>query len=305
MKIKRLLGGTLIMSSLLLPIGYAASFPTPIAVANNELYEARFETIDFELLGEEQYISVMKGASSSNSVHFSISNLYPGAGFKMKPIIRNYGSEAIKISEIVLEYIGGDEEFFNLLQGYDETGKVLGMGDYNQYLTQQVQGKVLKANETTELALIMELSPTITELKESEMEFRLSIAFEQAEADPTPTPTSTPNSPPESTTTPTSTPTSTPQGTTTPTEVVPEETVPGGTATEVVPEEEVPGGKVVEQPKLEIIPDEQVPAGATEDAHVTKGELPKTGGIGAGIIYAVATGLLGTGIFLCRKKENK
>lgn len=301
MKIKRLLGGTLIMSSLLLPIGYASSFPIPIDVAINERYEVGFETIDFEILGEEQYISVTKGASSSNSVHFSISNLYPGAGFKMKPIIKNYGSEAIKISEIVLEYTDGDQDFFNLLQGYDETGKGLGMGDYNQYLTQQVQGKVLKANETTELALSMELSPTITELKETGMEFRLSVVFEQAEADPTPTPTSTP----ETTPIPSSTPTSTPQRTSTPTQGIPEETVPGGTTTEVVPEEEVPGGKVVEQPKLEIITDEQVPAGATEDAHVTKGELPKTGGIGAGIIYAVATGLLGTGIILCRKKENK
>ncbi len=295
MKIKRLLGGTLIMSSLLLPIGYAASFPTPIDVAINERYEAGFESIDFEILGEEQYISVTKGASSSNSVHFSISNLYPGAGFKMRPIIRNYGSEAIKLSGIVLECTGGDQEFFNLLQGYDETGKVLGMGDYNQYLSQQVQGKVLKANETTELALSMELSPTITELKESEMEFRLNVVFEQAEADPTPTPI--PSSTP--------TPTSTPQATSTPTQVVPEETVPGGTTTEVVSDEEVSGGKVVEQPKVEIISDEQVPAGATEDAHVTKGKLPKTGGIGAGIIYAVATGLLGTGIILWRKKENK
>lgn len=299
MKIKRLLGGTLIMSSLLLPIGYAASFPTPIAIVSNERYEAGFETIDFEILGEEQYISVTKGTSSGNSVQFSISNLYPGAGFKMKPLIRNYGSESIKLSGITLECIGGDQAFFNLLQGYDEAGKALDVGDYNQYLTQQVKGKVLKASETTELVLSMELSSTIIELKETGMEFRLSVAFEQAEVDPTPTPTST--STPETT----PIPSSTPEPTSTPTQVVPEETVPGGTATEVVPEEGVPGGKVIEQPKVEIIPDEQVPAGATEDAHITKGKLPKTGGIGTGIIYAVATGLLGTGIILCRKKENK
>lgn len=302
MKKRRLLGVAFIISSLLLPIGYATSFDMPIAVVSNERYEAGFEKIDFDIVGEEEYIKVEKSQVGSNSVSFSISNIYPGASFTMKPIIKNYGTDTIKLSSLTVGYLGGDENFFSYLKGHDETGKVLDLDAYNEYLTQKVKEVQLQANETTALTLSMGLDSSITNLKNTQSAFKLTVAFEQVEPVPTQTPTPTETPTPPETPTPTETPVptqtpspvETPAPTLVPIEVV-EEPVPGGPASEVITEE----------PSVEAIEEESVPGSKVKEVDLVKGKLPKTGGIGVGLIYIAAAGLLGSGIILCRKKEKK
>lgn len=296
MKKRRLLGVALIISSLLLPIGYATSFDMPIAVANNERYEAGFEKIDFEIVGEEQYIKVEKSQVDSSSVSFSVSNIYPGASFKMMPIIKNYGTETIQLSGLTVGYLDGDETFFGFLKGYDEAGKALALNGYNQYLTKQVKGMQLKPNENVTLMLNMGLDNDITELKNIQSAFYLTVSFDQIEILPTqtPTPVETPTTTetPESTITPT--PIVTPEPTLVPVEIA-EEPVPGAPVI----------GEIIQEPSTENVEEELVPGGMAKEAEPSKGNLPKTGGIGIGIIYIIAIGLMGMGIILCRKKENR
>lgn len=294
MKKRRLLGVALIISSLFFPIGYATSFDIPIAVASNERYEAGFEKIDFDIVGEEQYIKIEKSQMDSSSVSFSVSNLYPGASFKMKPIIKNYGTDPIKLSSLTVAYLDGDKTFFSFLKGYDETGKVLDLDAYNQYLTQKVKEVQLKANETIPLTLSMGLDSSITDFKNTQSAFKLTVTFEQVEPVPTETQTPVPTQTPTPVETSVPTPTITPVPTLVPIEII-EEPVPGGPASEVITEE----------PSVEIIEEEAVPGDKVEEVNLSEGELPKTGGIGGGFIYIASIGLLGTGIILCRKKEKK
>ena len=174
MKKRRLVGVMFIVSSLLLPIGYAASFNMPVVIASGERYEVGFETIDFDISGEEQYIEVQKGTSDRNSVNFSVANIYPGANFRMEPVIKNYGTDAIKINAITVQYTGGDETFFSFLRGNDDQGQSLGVDEYNRYLVEKVKGRELKANESLRLELSMGLAPVITDLKNVDVGLRLT-----------------------------------------------------------------------------------------------------------------------------------
>jgi len=267
MKKNKLLGMVLIISALLLQVGYAQTIAiaSEAGTANVDGYHVQFNEVTYEA---SKYVTVdAVPTNNGRSVAINVSNLYPGANFTLTSNIQNQGTKPIKIIgvKVLPTNMEGKDDF--ILNGYDIANNVVvgGIEGYSTYLTNQYLNQQLLINQIIPLTLKMEMKEVATELQSQSVGFELQVNFEQlAEIGQTG------------------------GGSTTPVYGnIPDEIVPGGKIN--IPDEIIPDGETN-------IPDEIVPGG---------GVLPKTGGVAAIIVYIIGITMLGSGVMLYRKKEKK
>lgn len=293
MKKRRVLGIVLIIFSLLLQVSYAAVYnQDTTSVIGSEEYNMAFEKV--EITTENEYIDVKQVENTATTLAFNISNLYPGASFKITPTIKNFGRKATKIDSIkvvLLEQQDSGKELAELLRGYDDNGNSMDLETYNTYLKEHVQHKVLASGKTQEVTLSLGLNAIEKAMQNLTTSFRVILEFSQDEKD---TPTSRPSNTPSSSST-----------------EIDDKEVPGNPIEEkqgpeapvndeaIIEDEEVPADSIPE-PDVEI-EDEEIPLAPVNTPQ--ENNLPKTGGIAAGIVSVIGIVIFICGIFLCKKKE--
>lgn len=294
MKKNKLLGIVLIISALLLQVGYAQTIAVPSekGTASVDGYHVQFKEVNYEA---SKYVTVTALPSNNgHSVDVNVENLYPGASFTISPSIQNQGTKPVKITEVKVLAVNVQDEKDFILNGYDTENNVVvgGTVGYAEYLTNKYVNQKLLVNETIPLTLKMVMKEEVTEMKNQTVGFKLQVSFEQLVEESSSGGSGTGSS--SSSTNTNIEPQTVPvDKTTIPDEVVPggltdipNERVPGGSTN--VPDEVVPGGKTN-------VPDEKIPGG---------GLLPKTGGTAAIIVYALGIIMLVGGIFIYTKKRK-
>lgn len=289
MKKRRVIGIILIIMSLLLQVSYAAVYnlDTTTMIGSKE-YNMAFEKI--EITTNNQYIDVSQLSGTETALAFSVKNLYPGASFTIKPTVKNWGSKAVKVTDVivVLKNQDSSDELAGLLRGYDANGNSLSLDDYNAYLKQYVQNTILNSGETQNLSLSLGLDHEQQQMQELKTEFSVILKFKQNEEEVVPVPTS--SSSPDS---------SEPSNTLSP--VIEDEEVPGNPTEDeqTIEDEEVPATPVITDPTVEV-EDEEIPLSPVVEKETV---LPKTGGIATPIVFIIGIAILICGVLLARKKE--
>lgn len=301
MRIRKVIGITMLMMSLLLQVTYAAVFNYDSGkVVGAEAYNASFERV--EIATDNDYIEVANTAAndSATELAFSVKNLYPGSNFELKPSLKNYGSKALEIESVEVKGIDTDitsDPLLALLRGYDKNNHPLNLEDYNTYLKNNIEGTVLNVNETQTFNISLGLAPEVTNMQNLNTEFKLIVNFRQPEEDE-PNPSNSPDSSPSPSTKPTRievkvietpTPTITPEPTPT---IIPKPTITPMPTASPTPEREIKETQTTvvrerETGKLQFL------------------SLPKTGGIGAAIVISIGIILAICGAVMCKKKDDE
>ena len=294
MKMKQWLGLCLILSSLLLQVGYATT-----TTMETVRYTDNFSICITDVKVKEQSPQVevnLNQDPEGKVVNIQVNNLYPGAQFRIGSSITNKGSIEGKITAIQLEQVGEvtdtSTRLYKALSGYGDGGEVYyGSEQYEAYLIENYEGKVIKPSESLDLEFGMLLDESLADLQNEQTEFQLTFEFAQdipGEGKPDG---------------------GKPDG------GKPDEGKPdGGKPDENIPDETIPGGPIEEGNLEEIeIPDEAVPEGPAKDPDTKKpqdmpeasspSKLPQTGGVTPFLVYGVGIVMLGSGLILYRKKE--
>lgn len=294
MKMKQWLGLCLILSSLLLQVGYATT-----TTMETVRYTDNFSICITDVKVKEQSPQVevnLNQDPEGKVVNIQVNNLYPGAQFRIGSSITNKGSIDGKITAIQLEQVGkvtdASTRLYKALSGYGAGGEVYyGSEQYEAYLIENYEGKVIKPSESLDLEFGMLLDESLEDLQNEQTEFQLTFEFAQdipGEGKPDG---------------------GKPDG------GKPDEGKPdGGKPDENIPDETIPGGPTEEGNLEEIeIPDEAVPEGPAKDPDTKKpqdtseasspSKLPQTGGVTPFLVYGVGIVMLSSGLILYKKKE--
>lgn len=294
MKKRRIIGILLIIMSLLLQVSYAAVYHfDPGVVVGSQEYNVVIHKVDVQ--SDNEFVEVKNTEATDTTLGFSIKNLYPGASFNIIPTIKNYGSQAVKITSakvMVSEAGNANTELVSLLRGKDEKGQNVTVSDYNAYLEKNITGQVLKSGEEKALTLSLGIDSLEKNMKDLTSNFKIIFEFEQNEVV-----TSNPSNSPSPSSSPSSSGSSS-----TPATDIEDEGIPGNPIDEPVIDEtpEIPERPVVTPVPTQTIDDEEVPAAPVKE----DGKLPKTGGIAAIMVYVIGIVMLVYGIWLYRKKKS-
>lgn len=294
MKMKQWLGLCLILSSLLLQVGYATT-----TTMETVRYTDNFSICITDVKVKEQSPQVevnLNQDPEGKVVNIQVNNLYPGAQFRIGSSITNKGSIDGKITAIQLEQVGkvtdASTRLYKALSGYGAGGEVYyGSEQYEAYLIENYEGKVIKPSESLDLEFGMLLDESLEDLQNEQTEFQLTFEFAQDIPD-----AGKPDG-------------GKPDGGK-PDEGKPDEDKPD----ENIPDEAIPGGPTEEGNLEEIeLPDEAVPEGPAKDPDNKKpqdtpealspSKLPQTGGVTPFLVYGVGIVMLGSGLILYKKKE--
>lgn len=294
MKMKQWLGLCLILSSLLLQVGYATT-----TTMETVRYTDNFSICITDVKVKEQSPQVevnLNQDPEGKVVNIQVNNLYPGAQFRIGSSITNKGSIDGKITAIQLEQVGkvtdASTRLYKALSGYGAGGEVYyGSEQYEAYLIENYEGKVIKPSESLDLEFGMLLDESLEDLQNEQTEFQLTFEFAQDIPD-----AGKPDG-------------GKPDGGK-PDEGKPDEDKPD----ENIPDEAIPGGPTEEGNLEEIeLPDEAVPEGPAKDPDNKKpqdtpeasspSKLPQTGGVTPFLVYGVGIVMLSSGLILYRKKE--
>ncbi len=299
MKMKQWLGLCLILSSLLLQVGYATT-----TTMETVRYTDNFSICITDVKVKEQSPQVevnLNQDPEGKVVNIQVNNLYPGAQFRIGSSITNKGSIDGKITAIQLEQVGkvtdASTRLYKALSGYGAGGEVYyGSEQYEAYLIENYEGKVIKPSESLDLEFGMLLDESLEDLQNEQTEFQLTFEFAQDIPDAGKPDGGKPDGgkPDEGK----------------PDEGKPDEDKPD----ENIPDEAIPGGPTEEGNLEEIeLPDEAVPEGPAKDPDNKKpqdtpeasspSKLPQTGGVTPFLVYGVGIVMLGSGLILYKKKE--
>ncbi len=265
----KLIGLALIISAILLQVAYAA---TVTGVARDERYGIKLHC---EVGEKSDYlnVTVKEDELKGGVMLVEAGNLYPGAFFVIDSIVENLGG-AIKLESVEIKPTGkGNQELYRNLIFYDEQDNETTVEQYKNYLIQKHANGIIERDEKKNFRLKIGLSSEVTELEKESTEFLIEIIYVQAVIN-----TGGPSTPGN---------TIGPDVTT-----ILDETIPAGPATTEIIGEDIPGGAT----DLEVI-DETIPGGPAK--------LPKTGGVGALLVYALGLTMLGGGISLYRKGKKE
>lgn len=318
MKKRKFIGITLIAASVLLQVGYATTAGQNLSTVNIGEFKVNFQSA--KVTNQDKYMNVkVTPDSSKGTVSVDVANLYPGARFGVETVVNNSGELDATITKIeILQRSKEYSELYNNLIGYVGDAQI---ENYNAYLKETYLGQVVKADEALTIGLEMGLSPNVTTLQNEQVQFDIRIEFGQEEP---------------------STGGGGGGGTggggggdnngggtlpdidiETPDTELPEESIPGGGIE--LPEESIPGedielaeegipGGGIELPE-ESIPggarsksDRDTPEGLIEllEESIPGGQmLPQTGGVTPTLVYGIGIALLGSGIAIYRKKDEK
>jgi LPXTG-motif cell wall-anchored protein len=293
MKMKQWLGLCLILSSLLLQVGYATT-----TTMETVRYTDNFSICITDVKVKEQSPQVevnLNQDPEGKVVNIQVNNLYPGAQFRIGSSITNKGSIDGKITAIQLEQVGevtdASTRLYKALSGYGDGGEVYyGSEQYEAYLIENYEGKVIKPSESLDLEFGMLLDESLADLQNEQTEFQLTFEFAQDIPD-----TGKPDG-------------GKPDGGK-PDEGKSDEDKPD----EDIPDEAIPGWPIEEGNLEEIeLPDEAVPEGPAKDPDNKKpqdtpeasspSKLPQTGGVTPFLVYGLGIIMLGSGLILYRKK---
>ena len=323
MKTSKLLGLTLILSSLFLQVGYATT-TTMETVNQTSHFDMGLLPAEVQEASEEIDVKVIED-SKGKVINIEVSNLYPGAKFHIKSAIQNRGSIAGKITDVEFKQTGDitpeSTKLFNALKGYDEKGEVYEHAQaYEAYFIENYEGKVLHPNETLELNFAMMFDKSTGDfkhphaLKGLETNFQLAFTFEQdytqgggeEKPDPDKPDTDKPDTEkpdtdkpdtdkPDSDISDVEIPDGNISGSGTPDVEKPDSNTSGSG----IPDIEVPDGGVSGSGT----PDTDVPDSEKPEHQANLGnQLPQTGGVNPYIVYSIGLMMLGSGVMLYKKK---
>lgn len=304
MKMKQWLGLCLILSSLLLQVGYATT-----TTMETVRYTDNFSICITDVKVKEQSPQVevnLNQDPEGKVVNIQVNNLYPGAQFRIGSSITNKGSIDGKITAIQLEQVGkvtdASTRLYKALSGYGAGGEVYyGSEQYEAYLIETYEGKVIKPSESLDLEFGMLLDESLADLQNEQTEFQLTFEFAQDIPDGGKPDEGKPDE-------------GKPDGGK-PDAGKPDAGKPDeGKPDENIPDEAIPGWPIEKDNLEEIqLPDEAVPEGPAKDPDTKKpqdtpeasslSKLPQTGGVTPFLVYGVGIVMLGSGLILYKKKE--
>lgn len=296
MKRRKLVGITLIATSILLQVGYATSADQITNTVSTKAFKVDFEGNPVITQVEEMDVTAQVG---SGVVTITANNLYPGAEFGVTPTVKNNGEYEAKVTHVELVEKTGQASSIQLLDAMTDYAGYQDAEAYNTYLSDTYVGKVIGVGETLAIPIELGLKGEETGFQSTAAQFDVVFQFEQEEVggsggedggnggDKEPTEPSKPEQPDESID-------------------IPDEEVPIGPAPDEPVTEPVP------QPEVEL-PDEELPGSEAttpeEDTVIAEepvpgGMLPKTGGVTPFLVYGLGLTLLGSGIAIYRKKDE-
>lgn len=289
MKRRKLVGITLIATSILLQVGYATSADQITNTVSTKAFKVDFEGNPTITQTEAIDVTAQVGAGV---VTITANNLYPGAEFGVTPKVKNNGEYEAKVTHVELVEKTGQVSSLELLDamvgyaGYQDTEA------YNASLSEAYVGKVIGVGETLDIPIELGLKGEETGFQNTAAQFDVVFQFEQEEAgstdggnggndsDQEPSKPEEPSIPDEDTD-------------------IPDEEVPVGPAPQEPVIEPTP------QPEIEV-PDEELPGSEAiiPEQPVPGGMLPKTGGVTPFLVYGLGLALLGSGVVIYRKKDE-
>lgn len=296
MKRRKLVGITLIATSILLQVGYATSAGQITNTVSTKAFKVDFEGNPVITQAEEMDVTAQVG---SGVVTITANNLYPGAEFGVTPTVKNNGEYEAKVTHVELVEKTGQASSIQLLDAMTDYAGYQDAEAYNTYLSDTYVGKVIGVGETLAIPIELGIKGEEVGFQSTAAQFDVVLQFEQEEVggsggedggnggDKEPTEPSKPEQPDESID-------------------IPDEEVPIGPApdepvTEPVPQPEVelpdaelPGSEATTPEEDTVIAEEPVPGGM----------LPKTGGVTPFLVYGLGLTLLGSGIAIYRKKDE-
>ena len=182
MKTSKLLGLTLILSSLFLQVGYATT-TTMETVSQTSHFDMGLLSPEVQEVSEEVEVKVIED-SKGKVINIQVNNLYPGAKFHIKSAIQNRGSVAGTITDVEFKQTGDitpeTTKLFNALKGYDEKGEVYEHAQaYEAYFIENYEGKEIEPNETLDLNFALMLDEHVEDIEGLDTSFQLVFTFEQ------------------------------------------------------------------------------------------------------------------------------
>lgn len=283
MKRRKLVGITIIVTSILMQIVYATSTGQMDRTVRTK--ELAVEFLNNPTVTHDEHIQV-RTMVDKGRIDIVADNLYPGGKFGVTSTVANKGEYDAIITGVELVEKQGEglsHELFTTLVGYEENQSI---DDYNTYLHNTYVDQVIEVGEVLNVPLVMGIPMEETGLQNQATQFSLLLQFKQREGG-----SSGSNGGNETDKEPDQDKVTPDKGNNIPSnEVVPEEEI-------TLPEDETP--PVVE---LEMSPEEITPV---EEVIPSKGGLlPKTGGVTPMLMYGLGIVLLGSGIMIYRKKEE-
>lgn len=289
MKKSKLVGLTLMIASVLLQVGYAAT--NTMQTVSTRTFKVKFE--GNPQAAYDPYMEVTTQLEDG-MVKVSVQNLYPGGKFSVASTVRNTGEKEAEIIDVQVkeaEDKQNSHELYKNLQGYVDDKPI--EGGYSEYLAQAYQGKLLKPGEAMEIVIDMGLSVEVTELQGEQTQFNIIIQFAQSDLDEETGSGGNGGSQGGGSGSNT--------GIQYPDINRGEEALPGESTEVDIEEETLPGGSA-----------ESGRQGGTSsggnrevdllDENIPGGVLPQTGGVSHMLIYSIGIVLLGSGLAIYKKK---
>lgn len=296
MKRRKLVGITLIATSILLQVGYATSAGQITNTVSTKAFKVDFEGNPVINQAEEMDVTAQV---RPGVVTITANNLYPGAKFGVTPTVKNNGEYEAKVTHVELVEKTGQASSIQLLDAMADYAGYQDAEAYNTYLSETYVGKVIGVGETLAIPIELGLKGEETGFQSTAAQFDIVVQFEQEEVDNSggdndsddgddeDQEPSKPEQPDESID-------------------IPDEEVPIGPAPDEpvtepapqpeveLPDEELPGSEATTPEEDTVIAEEPVPGGM----------LPKTGGVTPFLVYGLGLTLLGSGIAIYRKKDE-
>lgn len=299
MKKSKILGIALIASSVLIQVAYATT--AGITINNTDQFDVHFSEVSYDTPFDD--VNVTLNEINGATLQVDVGNLYPGAYYTVACDVKNEGNVAAKLSEITIapkgQQSGESQKLFDSLVGYTNSTTPVSMTQYSSAIAQQYDNKTIKPGETTTIEYTIGLDSQIADLENQTTGYLMTFHLEQI------IPT-TDNGGGNNNNNTDNNNNANNNNNTNPTQPnegnveVPDENVPAGPINneEAIVPELTPQK---EASQIEV-PDENVPAGAK---NLENDMLPKTGGIPAVIIYISGAMMIGAGVILCKKKEER
>ncbi len=292
MKRRKLVGITLIATSILLQVGYATSADQITNTVSTKAFKVDFEGSPVITQAEEMEVTAQVG---SGVVTITANNLYPGAEFGVTPTVKNNGEYEAKVTHVELVEKTGQASSIQLLDAMADYAGYQDAEAYNTYLSDTYVGEVIGVGETLAIPIELGLKGEETGFQSTAAQFDIVFQFEQEEVDNSGGDNDSDDGDDEG------------QEPSKPEQ--PDESID-------IPDEEIPSGPTPEEsvtePEVEL-PDEELPgseATTPEEDTVIAEEpvlgsmLPKTGGVTPFLVYGLGLALLGSGIAIYRKKDE-
>lgn len=334
MKWNKLLGISLIASSLFLQVGYATTY-NPV-ITNPTQYDIYFK--DAAISCESAYVkaTIAESTKGEAALELQVENIYPGEKFTFTATIENLRGRDVKIADVQLAVLDEKSKGYNvalmdMLVGYDEAERMYkGPDKYRDYLVYTYKNRILKAGQGTlggesfPVSFMMGMDTGETGRMNERVAFKIIFVFEDVVDEPN---EERPPVPPTETM---------------PDEPLVDDLIPGGGSTHpdvsegetslptdpledgdeafiIIDDDPIPGGSIgqIEQEQPEeidpIVLTEQITREeqeeieeVIEDDEVPKGGmLPQTGGIAPQLVYGLGVMLLTGGIALYTRKEKQ